>query len=55
MLSGWDMYDIIMIDDPKEREAALDSLSNGDAREMLKELVRTMRNGHDEAREVRKQ
>lgn len=52
MLSGWDMYDIVMIEDRQEREAALDALSDEDAREMLKSLVRTMRRSHDEAMEA---
>lgn len=55
MLSNWDMMDIVMIEDRQEREAALDALSDEDAREMLKSLVRTMRRSHDEAREAEMQ
>lgn len=52
MLSNWDMMDIVMIEDCQEREAALDALSDEDARKMLKSLVRAMRRSHDEAREA---
>lgn len=49
MLPKWDMADIIMMKDRKERAAALDALSEEDARAMLKSLVSIMRRSHDAA------
>lgn len=54
MLSKMDMADIVAIENPQERDAALDALSEQDARNMLKSLVRLMRRAHDEMWEAKR-
>lgn len=52
MLSKLDMTDIIMIDDRRERDAAIDKLSDAEAKDMLKSLVSITRRLHDKAKEA---
>lgn len=54
MLSKSDMARILAIDDRKERDAALDVLSDADARQILKKLVNITRMMHDPSREADK-
>ncbi len=52
MLSNLDMADIIMIEDRRDREKAIDALSEDEAKKMLKSLTGVVRRMHDLAREV---
>ena len=46
-MTALEMADIIMIKDRRERDAAIDALSDEEARKMLKSLVGVIRRMHD--------
>ena len=54
MVSKSDMVHILAIDDRKEREAAIDALSDTDAKQMLKKLANITRMMHKPVKDVDK-